>query len=323
VARVPLLLRCDASPTLGLGHAARAVALAEEIGSRLAVEPVVLGRPTDTLRWFLELNGLPLEPLDGDGYCGAAVAGYARAGAVVVSDSYDLREDDLAAVAATGARHLVVDDFASLTRYDCDVLVNPNVGASASAYVGARHVLAGPRYALLRAAVRRAAASTRLRPAGDRLLVSLGGGLWGETERGLVEAIIDALPAARETRVVGRDLDLARGELVAAASLPEQLEWADAALLAGGVTRYEAAACGLPAALVAVVEHQELVAQRFADAGAALYLGPAERLAPAAAAESLERLLRDVDLRRRVSSAARSLVDARGASYAVDALLAG
>jgi spore coat polysaccharide biosynthesis protein SpsF len=95
------------------------------------------------------------------------------------------------------------------------------------------------------------------------------------------------------------------------------------AVLSGGVLKYEAAACGLPALLVAVVEHQVDAARRLAVAGAARYLGRLDRLSAFALGTAVARLRRDADSRRRMLTAGRRLVDGRGVQRIADAVLPG
>jgi len=110
-------------------------------------------------------------------------------------------------------------------------------------------------------------------------------------------------------------------EGVPASSLPQQLAWADAAIVSGGVIKYEAAVNGVPMLLVAAVAHQREVAESFAATGGGRYLGALEELDPAAVAHEASELLADSAERSRLGAAAASLVDGRGAERAADALI--
>jgi len=316
-----LVIRCDADATIGLGHAGRALALAEELGERLGVEPCFVARPDPLLTTFLSSRAVRLEPLEGDGYAADAVLDAADGDAVVVSDTGELDQAALDAVAAAGVRHLVVDDFPRAGRWPCDVVVNPNLGADASAYGSGPRVGAGPRYALLRREIQ-ALSERPLEPRepGRRVLVCLGGGSW----RGRAVNLLGALAALdeAEVRATVEGLVVPAGiEAVPRSSLPEQLAWADVGVLSGGVVKYEAAAAGLPMLLLAAVEHQRTVAEAFAAAGVAEYAGLLATAEVEAVAARVLQLLGRPDERLALARRGRVLVDGRGAERAADLLL--
>jgi spore coat polysaccharide biosynthesis predicted glycosyltransferase SpsG len=107
------------------------------------------------------------------------------------------------------------------------------------------------------------------------------------------------------------------------------------AILAGGVTLYEACALGVPAVAVPLSRHQHITVRGIARAGAAIDAGrlPAEGGSHSAygaagssrrrgsggsrpverAVREAERLLGDAAARRRMSRAGRRLVDGHGA----------
>src|SRR5690606_28329704 len=141
------------------------------------------------------------------------------------------------AVAATGARHVALDDFGDPGPWPCAVVVNPNLGAARLEYAGAGRTLAGPRFALLRAAVRRAAARARdPRAPARRVLVSLGGSAVGRRAGALLGGLA---PRPGEDLEVVAPLpaeELRPGVRPAARSqLAGLLAWADVAVLSGGV----------------------------------------------------------------------------------------
>jgi UDP-2,4-diacetamido-2,4,6-trideoxy-beta-L-altropyranose hydrolase len=317
-----LVVRCDGGSATGLGHAGRALALAEEIGRRLETRPVFVSRPDPLLIRFLEGRGIDLMALDVQGYAPETVLAAAAPGAIIVSDTYELDQSAMDAIAASGRRHLVVDDFAQLSRWPCELVVNPNLGADVSAYGGAVAVAAGPRYALLRDEVRiHGVEQRRVRDKADRVLVCLGGGTWP----GKSYEFLDRLGRLAEQGVEIRaavDADVPAGvHAVAQRSLPEQLVWADVGVLSGGVVKYEAACTSLPMLLLAAVEHQRGVAEAFVMAGAAEYLGPLDAVSVDDVAAHVEVLLGRTERRRELAHRARELVDGRGVERVADLLL--
>ncbi len=91
---------------------------------------------------------------------------------------------------------------------------------------------------------------------------------------------------------------------------------ASVAVLAGGVTLYEACALGVPAVAIALNQVQHATIRAIAQRGAAVDAGLVHSGAGrtiARVAREVDRLLRDPALRRRMAAAGRRLVDARGA----------
>lgn len=321
--RAGVLVRCDANRAIGLGHVSRGLALAEEIAERLSARCVVLARPNPLISNFLHSRGVELHPVGAEGYAAEEVADVARRSAVLVTDSYELDNEAIGAVGDTGISHVVIDDFARLAHWPCSVVVNPNLGASPTPYRGAESVLVGSDYALLGREVR-AAARAVLRPIatqGQRVLVCLGGGDWGADGRDLLRVLGELSQLGIEVRATRDPGDTPPGvTAVSSASLVEQLGWADAAVLSGGVVKYEAAACGLPSLLVAVVEHQTRVARSFADTGAAAYIGSLHTADSAEVSERVRLLLGDASTRSRMRQAARLLVDGAGVARVANVL---
>jgi spore coat polysaccharide biosynthesis predicted glycosyltransferase SpsG len=185
-------------------------------------------------------------------------------------------------------------------------------------------VLAGTRYALLRREILDAAGASRrtVGPA-QTVLVSLGGGRWRERGVALLEAVARELPGLTVRATVPPELAPTGVESVDPGLLPAQLAAADVALLSGGVLKYEAAVCGLPALLVALVPHQVEVAAAFAETGAARMLGSLDVLDPGEAAWELAALAADALGRAAMTAAARAAVDGRGVWRVAESLLRG
>jgi spore coat polysaccharide biosynthesis predicted glycosyltransferase SpsG len=316
-----LVVRCDGGSATGLGHAGRALALAEEIGRRLEVRPAFVSRPDPLLLRFLEGRGIDLIALDAQGYAPDAVLAAAAPEAIIVSDTYELDQSAMDAIGASGRRHVVVDDFARLSRWPCELVVNPNLGADAAAYGGAA-AAAGSQYALLRHEVRiRGVEERRVRERADRVLVCLGGGTWPDEAYEILGRLGRLAGQGVEIRAAV-DADVPAGvHAVSQRSLPDQLAWADVGVLSGGVVKYEAACTSLPMLLLAAVEHQRGVAEAFAAAGAAEYLGPFDAVDAAGVAVRVEALLGRAEQRRELARRAHELVDGQGVERVTDLLL--
>ncbi len=96
--------------------------------------------------------------------------------------------------------------------------------------------------------------------------------------------------------------------------LQQFLQKADMGFLAGGLTLYQALACGLPCVVTGQHAHQTLRAKLYAKRGIVLHAGMKDAL------PKLRALQADVALRRRLSASGMRLVDGKGLSRVADAL---
>lgn len=331
-----LLLRCDAGPSTGVGHAVRCAAVAE--AALLSGHEVFWSGRLDGLGWLW--SGLVREPgpvLPSADTAGglAALAREHRIDAVHV-DHYLLGDDLRPALNAAGVVLSTVEDFAT-GRRPGDVVVDPNMGAEDHPRPddGSPLLLRGPGYAPLRLTVRRARTRRALRAADapgtgpPRVLVVMG----GTDAAGLLPRVVAALAAAdvpAEVDVVvpgGRPLDLpADGPATFRAvsplpDLPAAMAEADLVVSAAGTTVWELCCVGVPMALVRAADNQTEGYRTVVDAGAAAGLGgTADLVDPAAAAAVLRSLLTSPGDRATLADRAATVVDGEGAGRVVDAV---
>jgi spore coat polysaccharide biosynthesis predicted glycosyltransferase SpsG len=205
-------------------------------------------------------------------------------------------------------------------------------GSISPAPVGpARCRLGGPRYALLDPAL----AEWRRRRARlvepGRILVALGGGRHVLTLGSrLAREILAREPGVRVRIAGGFSGGSARQDgsgcdwITAHQGLGEEFARATVAVVAGGVTLYEACAIGVPAVAVPVTRLQALTTRRVARRGAARDAGLSclGEAAGRRAARQVMALLSDPNARARLAGAGRALVDARGVFRVADRVLA-
>jgi RimJ/RimL family protein N-acetyltransferase len=122
---------------------------------------------------------------------------------------------------------------------------------------------------------------------------------------------LESLRAAIERS--GADFEL----LTNVEDMPGLMAWADVAVAAAGITCWEMAVMGLPAAVLVVAENQLRIAEPLAEAGAVVNLGWHDRLTPEGIAAEVASLCRDQGRRRAQSKAGRRLVDGLGAERVV------
>jgi UDP-2,4-diacetamido-2,4,6-trideoxy-beta-L-altropyranose hydrolase len=338
VIRPPVVMRCNASPSVGLGHLMRCRELARLLTNAGHLCAII--GPPDSLR----------QPAD---------AGlFAQWHAV---DDRGTSQDDAARVlylcAGMGARHLVMDDYRIdpayqlilkhaglrwLQQFDAsapwdfhaDVLVNAGPAERREDYLKYLknpkiETLFGPAYAVLHPDF----AGLFPRPDGrpiTRILVSFGGG----DDRGAIDLALAALvgvPHVTPVIVSGtsnpRNAALAaqipdRAELhIAPTSIAALMADCDMALIAGGTMSYEAAICGLPMVLIPLAPNQIRSCQGWADRAGAVVLSGLDTLTPALLRTAVLALMDDQSRRQAMATTGRALVDGKGAQRLLEALL--
>ncbi len=339
----PLFIRADAGEKMGSGHVMRCLALAQawqDAGGEVwhagaALPPSLAARLTRGRIASFVLTETPGSSADA-AYT-VARARECRAGWVVI-DGYHFGADYQRALAGSGARTLVIDDFGTVGEYAANTLLDQNLGTSESAYArrpAAAALLLGPRFALLRREFARWRDWSREIPAeARRVLVTLGGSDPENTTLKVIEALrlmkVDDLEAV----IVAGGSNPHRERLAAAVSaagpgfrlvidadnLDELMAGADLAIAAGGSTSWERALLGLPGLVVVLAENQRGIAQALAAADCARDLGWARDLSTPQLAEQITAALHDRAWRTRAAERSRALVDGRGGERVVHAL---
>lgn len=329
---------CDAGPHRGIGHVMRCVALAEELAARdiecvfvadLAGVPWAAAQVTS--------RGFAVRQHD-DGAPGVAEAVLALRPVAVVLDSYASVPSVSLGLRSAGVPVLAIIDGDSRGQRG-DLYLDANLGSELEAGPTDAPRLAGLDYALLRSDVlrhRRAVAPSGARHRPPRVLAYFGGtdafgaspvlatALAGSGERfdatvvaptPALAAAVEAVPcsAGQQLTVIGPTDDLA--------SLADD---ADLVISASGTSLWELLCIGAAAAVVWVVDNQELGYDRVLAAGAAAGLGRLDqvRADPTGAARLLGGLLRDVAWRDKLRAAGWATVDGLGRTRVADALLA-
>jgi UDP:flavonoid glycosyltransferase YjiC (YdhE family) len=165
----------------------------------------------------------------------------------------------------------------------------------------------------------------------NRVLIALGGGAH-------VRVLGPALATRIRRALPDVQIDVAAGLLPdrATSQLPDGCRWlsmpgglahalatASAAVLAGGITLYEACVLGTPVVTLAVVPAQRVTTRAFADAGATIDAsGPARPIAMDRAAAAVSYLLSNPREAAKQSERALRLVDGRGVWRVREQLLA-
>lgn len=335
-----LLLRADASPSIGAGHLMRSLALAQawrRRGGSFAF--ATRGLPAALADRVATEGGSVIALRDDTASHDAEQLGalvhehHARA---VVIDGYSLTTAHHRAAREAGAKTLVIDDTGEHQRYECDLVLNQNLHAHERFYRDrAEHcrLLLGVRYTLLRQEYLRAGSEPKpIAPIAKTALLSFGGADPAKLGERAIDAM-DKLESLEAVLLIGA-ANPRRASLEARAAtsratrvladvtdMPRWLRWADVAVVAAGSTVWELAFMGVPALVTPVADNQLGVAEGAARAGFAASMGHEQTLDAERIARAVDDLCRSQDARRTMSAAGRATIDGAGADRVVAALL--
>lgn len=331
-----VLIRCDGGAAIGLGHVTRCLALADELRDthRFAVA-FAMRDATGAGAAAVRSAGYEVAPIavDSSPDCGdelAALVATRHAAALVVDVRDQLSRASLDAIRASGVRIVVVDD-GSDRRLSADLAFYPP-GPQAdemdwSGFSGRRH--AGWEWVMLR----REFASVSFTPpelsasspAIDVLVTMGGSDPVGMTE--FAVGALELLPMPLAVRVVvGPAFSRAETLIDAIARSKHSIQVARAprslaplmrasrlAVASFGVSAYELAACGVPAAHLCLTTDAARTAAVFEREGAAVSAGVFGHVTARQLSETVNRLIGRAGERGRMASRAAQLVDGRGA----------
>lgn len=332
-----LLIRADASVSIGTGHVMRCLALAQAWQDRggkacLAASelPASLADRLDVEAVSRTMIGAPPGSFD-DAVATIAQAHQTGAGWVAI-DGERFRGGFLKQVHDAGLRVLLVEDSVDHESVSVDLIVNPNLGVDSETYRARgsnTRVLAGPSYCLLRREFR-AAARERSQSIGSRVLVSLGGSDPENLTPRIAAALIGSA-GLQLTLVAGpgnpagdqlRQLKAPNVRVLHnAKDMAELMSNTDIAVIAAGGTLWELLAMGCAVLSYARNAVQKSVVQWLARDGVIVDMGDTSRFDPARLLPEVARLSASQLARARMIEAGRALVDGAGANRVVDAML--
>lgn len=289
--KAALLIRADAAPRMGTGHVMRCLALAQAARKEGLDVRMVCRLGVGWLRERLAREDIPLlalpdmppetenpadllEQLQGKGF---PLPGEADAPIWVALDGYHFDTACQKAVMRAGYRLLVIDDYAHLPEYHCDVLLNPAINSRLLTYKGTiAHKLLGLDFCLLRQEFweARAYAQKRKRPKQPQtILVTLGGGNFIEHLENIAADMRSPELSGITVRVIQGAMDV-NSIRMAFAGCPASLEIlscvedmpallldTDLCITAGGSTCWELCFLQVPFKMITIAENQREILQ--------------------------------------------------------------
>jgi len=342
-----LLIRADASVSIGTGHIMRMIALGQawqDTGGRVIflcaqVTPPLEQRIFDE-NFQLEKLAAILGDWDDLAATSAAITRHVSGGqsVAVALDGYHFDANFQLGLRETGCRLMVVDDYGHAVRYPADLVLNQNVSAREELYAqrsSDTRLLMGPKFALLRREFSSGSGWDRVIPdKAQKLLVTMG----GSDMHNVTEMVIHAVAASGlEVKVaVGgsnphlpslhRAIEAVSGThtrvdlVVNTSDMLGLMKWADVAVAAGGSTSWELAFAGLPALFITLAANQEQSVRDLEKEGFGICLGGHSKLDTHLLSQTIDRLVGDSALRARFAVRGTQMVDGRGAQRVVSFL---
>jgi len=371
-----LIIRADASPSIGTGHIMRMLALAQAWHRTANGNPQNAGGHSvlfvsallpEALEKRLNEEGFLVHRIDAapgsqkdvdqtlrtiQSAKTHALAGNLAARAEssfddwLVIDGYSFDTYYQQMIRRAGYKLAVVDDYKHLSAYDCDILINQNIGAEKILYPvndNARQLL-GLQFALIRReflrlsvtpnASRENPGTGAVRDKPFTVLVTMGGGdLHGMTEHVLnalsrydnellqINIVVGAASSSYDRiKQSARKCRHQTAILNNVKDMRELMLGADLAVSAAGSTCWELLLNGVPLMVLVLADNQVAVAREMDSRGVAKNLGWYSGWSEDAFLSAFDLLLHDYRGRQRMSSEGRALVDGKGGDRVVAAM---
>jgi UDP-2,4-diacetamido-2,4,6-trideoxy-beta-L-altropyranose hydrolase len=313
-----LLARADADPSIGAGHVMRCLALLLAVRANNGAAHFVGHIAIPWIQERLRRENIEVTFLSGDipncENSDAILARMEKDADWVVLDGYHFGAECHRAIRNAGHKLLVIDDHAHLSEYECDVLLNQNIGADRLTYRGAiGKKLMGPRFALLRPefiAARKRAEKRIFSGKAQKLLLSLGGGdSFRHLEKlapyfmipeldGCILRVIASIMPGEKIRYCLRNCNAVIEIITHIDDMPELLLDTDLCITAGGSTYLELCYLKVPFLTTAIADNQCLIVQELARIGIPIFCS-----------ESIFRnLLTDGNMRQMLAGTANNIV---------------
>lgn len=339
MSRAQILIRCDGSPSLGMGHVMRCIALAQALqNSGRTVAFACRSSPGNGIN-LIRQRGFPAYALaannmaqDAKATLDLTVALGATAVLVDLSHADTLTccvsFIDFLGVLSAAALHVALiegmdEECLSLrTVLPVASVIVPYLGADKHDYKLASfgRLFAGETYFPLRTEFHRLVRRSKSIPEqATRILVAIGGGDVTRLNRQVIEALAQLEHKAFTVRVLGavecvETLPMSVEVIAYSQEMPELIDWADCAIIGSGLTRYETAYAGTPAVVFSLNRQHARMVEDFAATGAVLAGGIFSEISQLKMKDVIRSILYDETHRSRMAAAGPVLIDGKGAA---------
>tara|TARA_B100000315_G_scaffold184167_1_gene173160 strand:+ start:11059 stop:12534 length:1476 start_codon:yes stop_codon:yes gene_type:complete len=331
-----IVIRTDASDSLGTGHVMRCLTLADELRSYGAKISFICREETGNLIELIEKktykvhtistsisletdkkltqNVLKNQPIFPDW---------------LIIDHYEIDISWESSLRMFTKKIMVIDDLAN-KKHDCDILLNQNYGTNENKYkglvpedcirlIGPKNALLRPLFVKLRENIKESNGEIK------RILVSMGGADTTNETCKVLRAITMLNRADIATDVIIGSSNSNLKEIRALASqmpnttshyhvenMAELMLAADLSIGGGGTTTWERCCFGLPTLIITIAENQVDVIEKLAKDGYVIYSGWHKDVTEQNIFEDVLFLLRHEEIVRRMSSIVKNIVDGNG-----------
>ena len=322
----PLVIRADAGGHLGTGHVMRMLALAQAWRRRGKEVIFITAECPQALIDRIATEGFTHRSIDCQkpGDLEDSSATIESATDWLILDGYHFKTDYQTRCREAGLKLLCVDDYGHCETWDCDILLNQNLGAVPDKNAPTTSLF-GISYALLRQEFLDHPRTIKPWARIKKLLITLGGSdppnCTGHILKLLtsidcsdleIRVIIGPSNPHRETlKSLNLPFEVQWRESIT--DMPAEYAWADGVISAGGSSCWEWLYFGLPGAVITIADNQEPVVRELKKEAVALCPGwPSEWTDLASLSRWIENPA-DMINREHVAS----MVDGRGADRVV------
>ncbi len=351
-----ILIRADASASIGTGHVMRCLTLADEIVKHNATVTFICRQLPEYLKQLIQSHHALLElsvwaidnnsPPEGIWSQGQQLKDVKETINVtsetlwdyLVVDHYRLDHVWEKEFRNYTKKILVIDDLADRI-HDCDLLLDQNFYMDMNdRYVDKVpahcQLLLGPKYALLRDEFRQAHVHAKPRTVINRILVCFGGSDPDNYTGRVIDALaqmnlkniaIDVVIGAQHPAPDAIESLSKRNNFschIQVNNMAELMLAADLAIGSGGSISWERCCLGLPALCFSLAANQVAILESLHYCGAILYLGASESVSLDILRDSLLSMIDDVDQFEKMSVCSLELADGCGAYRVSHELLA-
>ena len=339
-----IVFRVDSSSQMGVGHLMRCLTLADELKKQNHNATFICRELKGNLIKLIEHRVLIL-PVDKDfqsddlylSWLGATQEQDAKQTIQVIHDNADLLIVDSYALDEVWHKQLkphikkimVIDDLAD-REFDCDVLLNQNLGSQKEDYQGKVlsdcELLLGCDYALLRPEFSELRKQVKEKRKGTKeiknILISMGGSDKNNVTYDILQqlnndfnVVVVLGGASQHKKMIKeyvKDKSVKVKVIVNADNMAELMLKADLAIGAGGTTSLERCCLGLPTLLYVLSVNQRVIAENLENLGAVITVRNLQ--------DNLRTMLNDFKLWHEMSDKGQSICDGTGASKVLSKL---